>query len=73
MTKTLAHYHCCASCRHLDIQQTEQETRTYCSRLGYETKPNYQFNCWNPKPRVKQAMLKNLAEQINTINEESDE
>lgn len=23
-----------------------------CERLGYETKPNYIFNCWDPKPHI---------------------
>ncbi|TCP24883.1 hypothetical protein EV207_12356 [Scopulibacillus darangshiensis] len=54
------HYHCCASCRHFRIQTGEGKRVTMCSRLGYETKPGYQFNCWDPKPRVKRAMERKL-------------
>lgn len=27
-----------------------------CVRLGYETKPKYQFNCWEPKPHILKLM-----------------
>lgn len=29
-----------------------------CSRLGYETKTYYQFNCWAPKDHIKALMEK---------------
>lgn len=29
-----------------------------CSRLGYETKPTYTFNCWDPKDHVLRLMEK---------------
>jgi hypothetical protein len=29
-----------------------------CSRLGYETKPAFQFACWNPKEQVKKLIEK---------------
>lgn len=53
-------YHCCATCRHFAIDKTDERNIPYCARLGYETKPDYQFNCWDPKERVKQAMNKPL-------------
>ncbi|KIL48882.1 hypothetical protein KP77_20930 [Jeotgalibacillus alimentarius] len=30
----------------------------FCKRLGYETKPDYRFNCWEPKEHVKKLMEK---------------
>jgi hypothetical protein len=29
-----------------------------CSRLGFETKPKHQFNCWTPKEEVVKLMNK---------------
>ncbi|SDY27634.1 hypothetical protein [Salimicrobium album] len=50
-------YHCCATCKHFRIDvQDNGDRRIYCERLGFDTKPTYQFNCWDPKDRVKEAM-----------------
>ncbi len=27
-----------------------------CARLGYETMPAYQFNCWEPKAHIVKLM-----------------
>ncbi|SDJ57886.1 hypothetical protein [Salimicrobium halophilum] len=52
-------YHCCATCKHFRIEvQENRSKRIYCERLGFDTKPTYQFNCWDPKERVKKAMEK---------------
>lgn len=51
-------YHCCATCIHFGIEKTEEGIKTKCMRLGYDTEPNYQFNCWVPKERVRRAMEK---------------
>ncbi|WEG14894.1 hypothetical protein PU629_04380 [Pullulanibacillus sp. KACC 23026] len=52
------HYHHCASCRHFGFREQDGKKQPMCTRLGYDTLPHYQFNCWNPKPRVKMAMQK---------------
>lgn len=52
-------YHCCASCVHYAVtKRREAEIVPYCARLGYETKPDYQFDCWEPKERVRRAIRK---------------
>ncbi len=51
-------YHCCASCVHYRTKKERDQRRMYCERLGYETKPHYQFNCWHPKPEVRKLMQK---------------
>ncbi|MEK4147604.1 MULTISPECIES: hypothetical protein [Robertmurraya] len=51
-------FHACASCIHFRATREEQGMKYYCSRLGYETKPHYQFNCWSPKERVRKLMKK---------------
>ncbi|WP_347861880.1 hypothetical protein U0355_01310 [Salimicrobium sp. PL1-032A] len=52
-------YHCCATCKHfrIDIKENRRK-RIYCGRLGFDTKPTYQFDCWEPKERVKRVMEK---------------
>jgi len=49
-------FHCCATCQHFAIQRTAGTTRYQCARLGYETAPKYQFNCWQPKPHVQKLI-----------------
>jgi hypothetical protein len=56
MNRSRDHFHCCATCIHFDIKKTETGMRYLCARLGYETKPNYQFHCWNPKKNVIDLM-----------------
>ncbi|MDC3417567.1 hypothetical protein [Aquibacillus salsiterrae] len=52
-------YHCCATCINFRIERKESgDKRIYCKRLGFDTKSSYQFNCWDPKERVKKAMAK---------------
>lgn len=46
-------------------QKSHQSRTTYrCSRLGYETKPKYQFKCWSPKQNVKKIMKKRNIDDI---------
>ena len=52
-------FHCCAACIHFRSVRSVDRVRTYCDRLGYETKPTYQFDCWVPNDRV----LAKLAQQ----------
>lgn len=58
MSVTMNRFHCCASCKHYAIEKLESGVRYRCSRLGYETKPSYQFNCWNPRETVLWLMRK---------------
>jgi hypothetical protein len=51
-------YHCCATCVNFKPEKTNQGMRYFCVRLGFETKPDYQFNCWEPKPHVVELMKK---------------
>ncbi|MGV3489305.1 MAG: hypothetical protein ACO1OC_12080 [Tuberibacillus sp.] len=60
METIINHYHHCASCRHFGFQDEDGKKVPMCTRLGYRTQPSYQFNCWDPKPRVKAAMEKKL-------------
>jgi hypothetical protein len=50
-------YHCCASCRHFASGREYGRVYNRCERLGYRTHPKYQFNCWDPKDRVKKRMM----------------
>nr|WP_081841343.1 hypothetical protein [Alicyclobacillus macrosporangiidus] len=49
-------YHCCATCIHFKAERTHGQLRIYCSRLGYDTKPYYKFNCWDPKPGIRKRI-----------------
>ncbi|HET7580451.1 MAG TPA: hypothetical protein VFK33_14315 [Bacillales bacterium] len=51
-------FHCCASCRHFSIEKRDERIVPFCARLGYETNPKWQFNCWNPKDRVRRTMAR---------------
>ncbi|MDE5412831.1 hypothetical protein [Alkalihalobacterium chitinilyticum] len=56
-------YHCCAACKHFRVLKNNGNTQYFCSRLKYETKPNYQFNCWEPKESVLKIMQKRGVEK----------
>nr|WP_249310198.1 hypothetical protein [Bacillus sp. FJAT-49736] len=45
-------FHACATCIHFQAERKNKIMNYKCSRLGYDTKPNYQFNCWSPKAHV---------------------
>lgn len=49
-------FHCCATCIHFRVEKTTEKVAFRCSRLTYETRPNYRFQCWTPKERVRQLM-----------------
>nr|WP_239581223.1 hypothetical protein [Jeotgalibacillus terrae] len=52
-------FHVCATCIHFHSDKTKSgRMRYFCERLGYETKPGYKFNCWEPKEHVKKLMDK---------------
>lgn len=56
-------YHCCASCRHFSVAKQNGRLLSRCLRLGYETNPKYQFNCWDPKERVQERMRQSISPQ----------
>ncbi|NJP38930.1 hypothetical protein [Alkalicoccus luteus] len=49
-------YHCCATCRHFYAEKTKNGMAYTCVRLGYVTKPNYQFSCWDPRSDIRTKM-----------------
>ncbi|TWI57910.1 hypothetical protein IQ10_01239 [Halalkalibacter nanhaiisediminis] len=52
-------FHCCATCQHFSAEKKSSGGMYYhCVRLGFETKPTYTFNCWNPTETVKHLMKK---------------
>ncbi|WP_317987116.1 hypothetical protein [Sutcliffiella rhizosphaerae] len=51
-------FHACATCQHYEVVKSQERTRYHCSRLGYDTRPHYQFNCWQPKENVLKLMEK---------------
>ncbi|WP_077213734.1 hypothetical protein [Bacillus dakarensis] len=53
-------FHACASCVHFRAKKGKDGMQYKCSRLGYETKPNYVFDCWNPKEHVRKLMEKRM-------------
>ncbi|WP_179295423.1 hypothetical protein [Bacillus sp. FJAT-45350] len=55
----MKNYHCCATCIHFEVYKENNKTIRCCSRLGFETKPDHQFRCWDPKEKVKRLMKKN--------------
>lgn len=51
-------FHCCATCIHFLAERRNEKMFYMCTRLGFETKTTYQFDCWNPKENVKKLMDK---------------
>ncbi|MEH7417945.1 hypothetical protein V7266_21970 [Neobacillus drentensis] len=51
-------FHCCATCEYFRAEKKTEGINYYCSRLGYETKTYYKFNCWSPKEQVKKLLNK---------------
>ncbi|WP_232695439.1 hypothetical protein [Brevibacillus daliensis] len=59
MTEKANRFHCCATCTNYHVEPKNEGKPTYrCSRLGFETKPTYQFHCWNPNEHVRRLMKK---------------
>lgn len=61
-TMNIASFHACATCIHFQAEKTKNGMRYFCKRLSYETRPNYQFNCWTPKQNVQELINKRLKE-----------
>ncbi|MCM3163027.1 hypothetical protein KDJ21_015060 [Metabacillus litoralis] len=51
-------YKVCATCIHFEAVRKNNSMLYSCTRLKYETKPTYSFNCWTPKEHVKRLMEK---------------
>lgn len=51
-------YHCCATCQHFQIKKQQNYLKYYCSRLGFETKTHYKFDCWSPRADIEIKMNK---------------
>lgn len=51
-------YHCCATCIHFKAIKLEKNMKYLCTRLGFETKTSYKFDCWNPRDDIKLNMNK---------------
>ena len=66
MRDIVEHYHHCASCRHFGFRQEGEKNIPFCTRLGYDTKPKFQFDCWDPKERVrKQLQLRLIHKDVD--------
>ncbi|GLB57919.1 hypothetical protein [Cytobacillus sp. NCCP-133] len=57
-------FHVCATCVNFKIEKRNEGMHYNCSRLGYETKPDYQFDCWTPKEHVVRLMEKRKGERL---------
>jgi hypothetical protein len=51
-------YQVCATCIYFQAERIDHKMRYFCSRLKYETKSSYSFNCWSPKEHVIKLMEK---------------
>lgn len=51
-------YQVCAACIHFQSIRTVQRMTYHCKRLGFETKPDYSFECWTPTDTVMKLMEK---------------
>jgi len=51
-------FHACATCIHFYPRKLTEGLKYECKRLGFETKPNYKFDCWDPKPHVRKLIAK---------------
>ncbi|WP_299093202.1 hypothetical protein [uncultured Metabacillus sp.] len=51
-------YQVCATCIHFEALKIDRKMKYLCRRLKYETKPNYSFQCWDPKDHVIRLMKK---------------
>ncbi|QDS34965.1 hypothetical protein [Brevibacillus brevis] len=49
-------FHCCATCIHFRVEKGTEGVSYRCSRLTYETRPDYRFQCWTPTEKVKRLM-----------------
>lgn len=60
-------YHACATCIHFQAARIHGKMNYKCNRLGYDTQPNYQFNCWTPKEHVIRLMEKEKKKGVDGL------
>lgn len=58
MRLDMRNFHCCATCINFNVDKNKEGIRYFCKRLGFETKSNYVFDCWEPKENVKKLIEK---------------
>lgn len=51
-------YQVCAACTHFQSFRSGGKMMYRCGRLGFETKPDYSFDCWTPTEKVLNLMKK---------------
>jgi hypothetical protein len=51
-------YHACATCKNFSAERIDGKMHYHCTRLGYQTKPEYQFNCWDPEEHIRKLIEK---------------
>lgn len=51
-------FQCCATCVHFRIYREKKALVSRCSRLEFDTKTHYKFDCWTPKERVLALIAK---------------
>lgn len=49
-------YHCCATCRHFSAEKKDKQMQYKCIRLGFNTRPEYKFDCWDPRKDIQRKM-----------------
>ncbi|WP_462409679.1 hypothetical protein [Neobacillus sp. Marseille-QA0830] len=52
----MKNYHCCATCKNFQAERKNGQMVYLCSRLGYQTKTTYKFNCWDPRDDIKKRI-----------------
>jgi hypothetical protein len=63
--KDTSSFHCCATCEHFVVSKGAAGVIYFCSRLTYETKPTYKFDCWQPKEKVRKLMKRHSITEDN--------
>lgn len=53
-------FHACSTCEHFSAKKSRGKMIYRCKRLDYETRPQYAFNCWNPKDHVRKLIIKEM-------------
>ncbi|TYS66628.1 hypothetical protein [Bacillus infantis] len=65
-------FHACATCIHFQAERAGGKMEYRCRRLGFDTLPYYQFNCWDPKENVRKLMEKREGGKENEMRERTE-
>lgn len=60
----------CASCRNFRVIHAGGKRKYECSRLGFETFPQYAFDCWDGTEKVRKR-IDMISERVNTRDDRS--